>query len=128
MKTIAQQLNIKSFPFEIKDANGKQVYFEYSDGYWHKWEYDANGNKVYYENSKGTWYKSEYDSNSKEVYFENSNGYWVKYEYDANSKLVYYENSKRFIVDNRPKPVKEFSMDEIAKAMGIPVNQLKIRK
>ena len=63
MKTIAQQLNIKSFPFEIY-VNDNLVYFEYSTGY---------------------------------------------------------------IVDNRPK-VKEFSMDEIAKALGIPVEQLKIKK
>ena len=107
MKTIAQQLNIKSFPFEIKDANGNRIYFESSNGYWIKREYDTNG---------------------KEVYFENSDGYWWKREYDSNGKEVYYENSKGDIVDNRPKLVKEFSMDEIAKAMGIPVDQLKIRK
>ena len=28
MKTIAQQLNIKEFPFRIKDKNGNQIYFE----------------------------------------------------------------------------------------------------
>lgn len=33
MKTIAQQLNIKEFPFRIKDKNGNQIYFENSDGY-----------------------------------------------------------------------------------------------
>ena len=32
MKTIAQQLNVKDFPFEIKDKNGKQIYIEYSTG------------------------------------------------------------------------------------------------
>jgi hypothetical protein len=106
MKTIAQQLNIKSFPFEIH-VNGKLVYYETSNENWHKSEYDANGNEVYYENSHGDWCKREYDANGKEVYFEDSNGY---------------------IRDNRPKPVKEFTMDEIAKVMGIPVEQLKIKK
>jgi len=54
MKTIAQQLNIKEFPFFIKDSNGDVIYFENSNGYWWKCEYDSNGNKIYYENSKGT--------------------------------------------------------------------------
>ena len=106
MKTIAQQLNIKSFPFEIH-VNGNKVYWETSDGYWYKCEYDANGNRIY---------------------FEDSNGYWIKREYDANGNKVYYENSKGIIEDNRPKPMKEFSMDEIATKFGIPVNELKIKK
>ena len=52
-KTIAQQLNIKDFPFKIKDKKG---------------------NRIYYENSTGSWVKREYDQNGKEIYFENSNG------------------------------------------------------
>ena len=32
MKTIAQQLNIKDFPFRIKDNNGNETYYENSDG------------------------------------------------------------------------------------------------
>ena len=36
MKTIAQQLNVKQFPFEIKDKNGKVIYYEDSYGYWCK--------------------------------------------------------------------------------------------
>ena len=51
MKTIAQQLNIKTFPFRI-EVDGKHVYYENSDG-----------NCVYYEDSSGYWYK-----------FENSDG------------------------------------------------------
>ncbi len=31
--TIAQQLKIKEFPFEIKDSNGKEIYYEDSSGY-----------------------------------------------------------------------------------------------
>ena len=33
MKTIAQQLNVKEFPFEIKDKNGNEIYFETSNRY-----------------------------------------------------------------------------------------------
>ena len=53
MKTIAQQLNVKEFPFEIKDKNGNEIYFENSHGYWIKSEYDSNGNQIYYESSDG---------------------------------------------------------------------------
>ena len=54
MKTIAQQLRVKDFPFKIKDKNNKQIYFENSDGYWWKLEYDSNNNEIYYEDSDGT--------------------------------------------------------------------------
>jgi hypothetical protein len=83
MKTIAQQLNVKEFPLEIKDSQGNQIYYENSNGYWFKSEYDSNGNIIYYENSKGFWCKGEYDSQGKEIYFESSKGK---------------------ITDNRPKP------------------------
>ena len=53
MKTTAQQLNVKQFPFEIKDNNGKVIYSENSNGFWWKSEFDSNGNEIYYEDSKG---------------------------------------------------------------------------
>jgi len=49
MKTIAQQLGITEFPFSINDKNGKEIYFENSNGYCRKSEYDSNGNKIYVE-------------------------------------------------------------------------------
>lgn len=103
MKTIAQQLNVKEFPFEIKDKNGNPIYWEDSDGYWWKREYDSNGNEIYYENSNEYWCKSEYDSNGNEIYCEYSNGDWIKSKYDSNGNELYYENSDGEIVDNRPK-------------------------
>ena len=105
MKTIAQQLNIKEFPFEIKDSHGNMVYWERSTGGWEKWEYDS----------------------SNMVYWENSTGGWEKWEYDSNSNMVYWENSDGRIIDNRPKKV-ELTMDEIADKFGINVSQLKIKK
>jgi uncharacterized membrane protein len=51
--TITQQLKIKEFPFTIKDSKGNLIYFENSNGYWSKSEYDSNGKEIYYENSGG---------------------------------------------------------------------------
>ena len=77
MKTIAQQLNIKEFPFYINDNDGNQIYFESSDGTWGKYEYDLNRNLTYFEDSDGFWTKREYNSNGKEIYFEDSYGYII---------------------------------------------------
>ena len=63
-----------SFPIEIKDANGNQTYYEYSDGYWYKHEYNANDNVTYYEDSDGYWYKHEYNANDNVTYYEDSDG------------------------------------------------------
>ena len=101
--TIAKQLKIKEFPFEIKDSNGKEIYWEDSNGYWSKREFDSKGNRIYFENSYGFWEKREYDSKGNKIYFEDSDGYWVKREYDSNGKEIYYEDSEGKIIDNRPK-------------------------
>jgi len=126
-KTIAQQLKISEFPFFIKDKNGKEIYFENSNGNWSKYQHNQNGKVIYYENSYGNWEKSEYDQNGKQIYFENSNGYWCKSEYDQNGNRIYYENSDGNITDNRPKVV-ELTLDEIAAKLNINVNLLKIKK
>jgi hypothetical protein len=63
-----------TFPIEIKDSNGNKTYYEDSDGYWRRYEYDAKGNETYFENSKGYWCKYEYDASCNETYFENSDG------------------------------------------------------
>jgi hypothetical protein len=126
-KTIAQQLKITEFPFFIKDKNGNRIYYETSDGFWKKSEYDQNGNRIYYENSDGFWEKSEYDQNGNQIYYENSNGNWSKSEYDQNGELIYSETSDGDITDNRPKVV-ELTLDEIAKKLNIDVNFLKIKK
>ena len=42
-----------SFPIIIKDANGNQTYYENSNGFWCKQEYDANGNETYCEDRDG---------------------------------------------------------------------------
>jgi len=63
-----------TFPINIKDASGNVTYYEDSDGYWEKFEYDADGNETYFEDSNGFWSKREYDANGNRTYFENSDG------------------------------------------------------
>jgi len=105
MKTIAQQLKIKDFPFIINDKNG---------------------NEIYYEATTGSWIKKEYDANGNEICYENSNGYWWKSEYDAHGNCIRYENSAGKIIDKRPKQV-ELTLQQIADKMGIKVEQLRIK-
>jgi hypothetical protein len=104
MKTIAKQLNVKDFPFVIKDKNDNQIYREDSDGYWWKREYDKNNNPIYWENSNGTWVKREFDKNNNQIYSEDSDG---------------------TIIDNRPKPTPEFTMEELIAKLGF---DFKIKK
>ena len=104
MKTIAEQLEVKDFPFEIKDKNN---------------------NRIYYENSNGYWSKREYDKNNNEIYYEDSDGYWSRREFDSNHNQIYYENSNGEIIDNRPKSTPEFTMEELIAKVGF---EFKIKK
>ena len=54
--TIAQQIKWDfetNGDLEIKDKNGKEIYWEDSDRYWTKHEYDSQGNQIYFEDSGG---------------------------------------------------------------------------
>jgi len=82
------------YPIKIKNANGNLTYYEKSDGFWRKTEFNADGTETYYENSGDYWWKSERDANGNMTYRESSEGYWYKREYDANGKVTYYEDSK----------------------------------
>jgi len=93
-QTIAQFLNIKEFPFEIKNKAGSRIYYEDSDGYWFKSEYNENENEIYFEDSNGHWYKSEYSKNGNRIYLERfSNEYWYKKEYNENGNMTYFKDS-----------------------------------
>jgi len=125
MKTIAQQLNVTEFPFEIRDKKGNKIYYEDSDGFWQKREYDKNGNEIYYEDSYGSWWKNKFDENNNEIYFENSKGFWTKREFDENGNRIYFENSIGRIINNRPKSIQEFTMEELTKILGKPFKIIK---
>ena len=116
MKTIAQQLNVKDFPFTVKDSKGNVIYYENSTGDWYKREYDSNGNLIYHEASDGYWFKKEFDSKGNLIYYENSTSYWHKREYDTKGNEIYFENSDGLIRDNRKIP--EFTMEELVKKIG----------
>ena len=92
-QTIAQFLKVKDFPFVIKDKNSNEIYFENSNGYWYKHEYDDRGNTIRYENS---------------------NGYWFQWEYDDEGNVIYSEDSDGYIVDERSKPMIELTLQDIA--------------
>jgi hypothetical protein len=42
-----------SFPIKIRDANGNVTYFEDSDDFWYKSEYDTYDKETYSEDSEG---------------------------------------------------------------------------
>ena len=127
-ETIAQFLKIKDFPFTIKNENGNEIYYETSYGYWHRYEYNSNGNQIYYEDSTGYWGKNQYDSDGNIIYHENSKGVWCKRECDSDGKEIYFENSNGFIRDNRPKPVVEMTLQEIADKLGMDVKSIRIKE
>ena len=125
MKTIAQQLNVTKFPFEIKDKNNNEIYHEDSCGFWSKREYDKNHNVIYFEDSSGFWQKREFDENNNEIYYEDSNAYWSKREYDEKGNKIYFENSNGKIVDNRLKLIQEYTMEELTNILGKPFKIVK---
>jgi len=88
-----------TFPIYIKNANGKETYYENNDGFRCKYEYDNNGKVTYYENSDRYWSKCEYDANGNKTYFKNSNDSWCKIKYDANGNKTYCETSKGYEED-----------------------------
>ena len=82
-----------TFPIEITNEKGNRTYYEDSNGYWYRCEYDKNGNLTYFEDSSGYWYRREYDKNGKQTYSETSGGYWYRREYDEKGNETYYEDS-----------------------------------
>ena len=127
-QTIAQFLKVKTFPFIINDEKGKEIYWESSSGYWLRYEYDSDGNRIFYEDSDRNWCKREYDSNGKRIFYEDSTGFWIKSQYDSDGKEIYYEDSDGIVHDDRPKPVLEITLEEIAALKGVSVSQIRIKK
>ncbi len=70
-QTIAQQIKWDfktNGNLEILNKNGNKIYYEKSNGFWAKWEYDSEGNLIYCENSNGYWEKWEHDSEGNRPY------------------------------------------------------------
>jgi len=47
-KTLATQLKINNFSFEINDNNGNRIYLENCNGFWYKQEFNQYNQKIYY--------------------------------------------------------------------------------
>ena len=78
-----------ALPIEIRNETGNETYYEISNGFWYRSEYDENGNQTYYENSDGFWERCEYDEKGNQTYYEDSDGLWVRYEYDEEGNQTY---------------------------------------
>ena len=123
MKTVKELTKLSTgkdldivYPIKLYDKEGKDVYYEDSNGYWQKYEYNRDGKQVYREDSCGYWWRCEYSQAGKAVYFKDSTGYWEKFEYDRDGKQVYFENSEGDI-DDRREPV-DLTMEEVCRMAG----------
>ena len=103
-KTIAQELGVTDFPFEITDKRGNTIYMEDKNGYWARWEHDSEGREIYFEDSDSFWRKSKRDDNVNRTYYKCSDGFWQAWETDEAGEVIYSEDSNGQIIDNRPKP------------------------
>jgi len=65
------------------------------------------------------------DKNGNLIYFEDSSGYWAKREFDESSNRIYFEDSNGKIIDNRPKSIQEYTMEELTKILGKPFKLIK---
>jgi phosphoribulokinase len=95
MKTIGQQIKWDfktNGNLEIRDTNGRQLYMEYSNGDWAKYEMDSQGKVIYAETSGGYWEKRELDSQGNVIYYENSNGQIV----DSRTPEIIEHNGRKY--------------------------------
>ena len=70
------------------------IYWDLSNGFWEKRDYDDKGNLIYCECSDDSWFKLEYDANDNPSYSEHSDGYWYKYDRDSSGDVIYMEDSR----------------------------------
>ena len=72
-------------------------------GQWLNWDFEANGKLVimdknddviYFEESDGYWFKTEYDSQGKQVYYENS----LKQIMDNRTPEIIEHNGRKYLL------------------------------
>jgi hypothetical protein len=68
------------------------------------------------------------DKNGNIIYREVSNGSWFKRECDDQGNTIRYEDSDGYIIDKRPKPMIELTLQDIAEMKGVSVNQIRIKE
>ena len=83
-------------------------------GQWLKWDFktngdleikDKNGRRIYYERSDKSWGRYEHNSKGFETYYCDSRGYWERRERDSQGNRIYYEDSSGEIIDNRVQTI-----------------------
>lgn len=65
MKSIANIIHYKYSHLEILDKNGNLSYYETTDGFWRKSEFNENSDIIYYEYSDGEIYDIRNEINCK---------------------------------------------------------------
>jgi len=118
------------------ETGGYVINYKQKDGYEEWTECDKNGKKLHYKDSYGheSWMK--YDSKGRQTHFKNSTGLEAWFEYDSKGNQIHYKNSNgtEYWYDKHgnkipdPNLVKEVTIEEIAKAFGVKVKNLKIKK
>ena len=53
--------------------------------------YDAQGRELTYKNSKGYWCERTYDSEGRMLTYKNSDGYWCEHTYDSRGLVLTYK-------------------------------------
>jgi hypothetical protein len=82
---------------EMENSNGfwhKQEFDSNGENSAGIYEYDLNGKEIYYENSDGVWCKYEYDSKGNQIYYENSFGRIEDNRPNCEGKIVEIEGKK----------------------------------
>jgi len=64
------------------------------------------------------------DSRGNAIYVEYKR-FWFKQKFDLKDNVHYYENSEGLIVDNRPKSIPEYTVEELTKMLG---KEFKLKK
>jgi hypothetical protein len=76
---IITDLENVAFPIFIKDKNGNEIYYQYSDGSWSKYTYDDNGNELTCKTSTGYYrIKGEYVTKEEFEAFVNTPEYTME--------------------------------------------------
>jgi hypothetical protein len=114
--TIAQQLNITTFPFEIKDDNGNIIYVEFINGGWYKFEYDQNGNEIYCEDNYGI-IRDNRPKREPEVKQETLDEAAAKYV-ETKWEPAQEENRESFIEGAKSDAARDYWFDQFKKNGG----------
>ena len=74
-----------------RDAQGRELTYKNSSGYWHEYTRDAHGRELIYKDSGGYWFERTYDAEGRELTYKNSDGYWYEHTYDAGGRALTYK-------------------------------------